>query len=82
MDWYEEIAKRLCEGRMLDVYSDGYVILCRNEYASNLMADLIESFYLSDGEEVIVNTGYFDPDEDERNGETDRFTGWWYVDLD
>ena len=81
MDWYEEIAKRLCECRMLDVYSDGYVILCRNEYASNLMADLIESLYLSDGEEVIVNTGYFDPDEDEQNDETDRFTGWWYVDL-
>ena len=26
-----------------------------------------------------VNTGYYDPTQDERNNEVDKFTGWYYV---
>lgn len=26
-----------------------------------------------------VNTGYYDPEEDKRNNEIDKFTGWYYV---
>ena len=26
-----------------------------------------------------VNTGYYDPEEDKRNNEVDKFTGWYYV---
>lgn len=56
-------------------------ILVATEGAANVVADLIEAFYRSQGEEISVNTGYYDPKEDKRNGETDKYTGWWYVDV-
>ena len=56
-------------------------ILVATEGAANVVADLIEAFYRSQGEEISVNTGYCDPKEDKRNGETDKYTGWWYVDV-
>lgn len=50
-----------------------------SEEAANAVADLIEAFYRSQGEEISVNTGYYDPEEDKRNGEETEHTGWWYV---
>lgn len=42
---------------------------------------MFECLYKAQGEEIIVNTGYYDPIEDERSGEVDRYTGWWYVNI-
>lgn len=36
---------------------------------------------IRDGEEILINTGYYDPEEDKRNGEEDRYTGWYYVNI-
>ena len=59
---------------------DGQILVVSEE-AANAVADLIEAFYRSQGEEISVNTGYYDPEDDKRNGETDKYTGWWYVDV-
>lgn len=69
-------------------YSDGIIwsdedaeILVKTESAADAIADLITLLYRSQGEEVLVNTGYYDPEEDKRNNEEDRYTGWWYVNI-
>ena len=31
--------------------------------------------------DVKTHAGYYDPEEDKRNGEEDRYTGWWYVNI-
>ena len=81
MDWFYMICDRLRDYSDGDVWSNGTEILCKTESAANAMADLIESLYRSDDEEVVVITGYYDPEEDKRNGKEDRYTGWWYVDI-
>ena len=45
------------------------------------MADRIEELYRKQGEDVMLSTGYYDPEEDKRNGEEDEYTGYWYVDI-
>lgn len=50
-------------------------VLCESEELADAVADLFDAVY----GEPTVNTGYYDPEEDERNGETCRDTGWWYV---
>ena len=52
-------------------------ILCDTEAMAEGVADLLEALGFS-----YVRTGYYDPVEDERNGEVDDYTGWWYVDWD
>ena len=42
---------------------------------------MLTTLYRTQGEEVEINTGYYDPEEDERNNEVDRYTGWWYVNI-
>ena len=53
-------------------------ILIDNEVRAEAVADFIED--LVGGQ--IVTTGYYDPEEDERNGETDQYTGYYYVSID
>ena len=64
------------------IWSDGNEILVKSEDAADKIADAIELLYQSQGEDILVNTGYYDPEEDKRNNEEDRYTGWWYVNID
>lgn len=64
------------------IWSDGEEILVKTESAADTIADLIEALYRAQGEEILVNTGSYDPEEDKRNNEEDRYTGWWYVNID
>ena len=50
-------------------------ILVKTEQLANAIADLFDAMY----GEPTVNTGYYDPSEDERNEETDDCTGFWYI---
>ena len=43
--------------------------------AVNRIADMLDSM----GFDAV--TGYFDPKEDERSGEVDSLTGYYYVDI-
>ena len=66
-----------------EVWSDGDQILCKTESAANALYDLLWQLYNAQGETIFdLHTGYYDPKEDERNHEEDRYTGWWYVSTD
>lgn len=83
IEWFDVIAECLPDYSDEDVWcNNGDEIMCRSCDAANAIANMIESLYRSQGEEIVVKTGYYDPEEDARNGETDRCTGWWYVDID
>ena len=78
-DWLSEISNRLRDYSDGDVWSAGDEILCKTESAADALADMLWQLYRSQDEDVVITTGFYDPEEDKRNGEQDRFTGWWYV---
>ena len=82
INWFNEIANRLRDYSEGPVWSSGYEILCKTEDGADALADMFETLYASQGEDILVNTGDYDPVEDERNNEVDSFTGWWYVNID
>ena len=82
INWFEEISSRLRDYPDGDIWSAGCEILCKTEAVADALADMFECLYKAQDEEILVNTGYYDPVEDERNGELDRYTGWWYVNVD
>ena len=83
IDWMEMIVNALPDYSDAIIWSDGgKKILVKTESAANTIADLIDTLYRAQGEEVLVNTGSYDPEEDKRNNEEDRYSGWWYVNID
>lgn len=83
IDWMEMIVNALPDYSDGIIWSDGATeILVKTESAANTIADLIEALYRAQGEEILVNTGSYDPEEDKRNNKEDRYTGWWYVNID
>lgn len=82
MDWFSLLADRLRDYSDGDIWSNGCEILCRTESAAAAIEDLLWQLYNTQGEDVSVITGYYDPDEDKRNDEEDRYTGWWYVTVE
>lgn len=82
MNWFQEIASKLRDYSDGAVWSAGDEILCKTESAADALADLLWQLYRSQGEDVVITTGFYDPEEDKRNGEQDRFTGWWYVNIE
>lgn len=82
INWFEEIAGRLRDYSEGDIWvAEGCEILCRTESAADAIADMLEQLYRSQDEEILINTGYYDPEEDKRSNEEDRYTGWWYVNI-
>lgn len=57
---------------------DGDEILCRKERQAEALADFFDDLYAY----PTVSTGYYDPVVDERNGEVNDHTGWYYVTID
>ena len=55
-------------------WTDGEQILCKTEEEVNIVADFLEDLGFCD-----LNTGYYDPIEDEREGCVDDHTGYWYI---
>lgn len=68
-------------GTRLEEATHGYVkriqslIASKDEATVNRIADMLDSI----GFDAV--TGYFDPKEDERSGEVDSLTGYYYVDI-
>lgn len=68
-------------GTRLEEATHGYVkriqslIVSKDEATVNRIADMLDSM----GFDAV--TGYFDPKEDERSGEVDSLTGYYYVDI-
>lgn len=61
-------------GRRTIIWAVEDEILCNFEDVAETIGDFLE--YLGFD---AVNTGYYDPEEDKRNNEIDKFTGWYYV---
>ena len=57
---------------------DGEEILCKTEQIAEGIADLFDALY----GEPTVNTGFYDPEEDKRNGEVNDRTGYYYVTIE
>lgn len=82
IEWFEIIVERLSDCSDRSIWSpSGDEILCKTENVANVLADILEQLYKAHGESVIINTGFYDPEEDKRNGEEDCRTGWWYVTI-
>ncbi len=82
IDWMEMIVNALPNYPDGIIWADEDEILVKTESTANTIADLIETLYRAQGEEVLVNTGSYNPEEDKRNNEEDMYTGWWYVHID
>lgn len=62
-------------------WTNGSEILCPTETECEIVADFLEDLFAGYGE-IKMHTGYYDPDEDRRSGETDDNTGFYYIDFD
>lgn len=58
------------------IWTDGSELLCCDETT----ADVVASFLTSLG--FDAHTGYYDPEEDAKDGIYDDHTGAWYIDID
>lgn len=81
INWFDLITDRLRDYSEGEIWTSGDEILCKTESAAYAIADMFETLYKTQGEEIFVNTGYYDPEEDKKNNEADRYTGWWYVNI-
>ena len=56
-------------------WCNGEEILTKDGSEAECLANFFDQLY----GEGIVNTGYYDPVEDERDGAVDKYTGYYYV---
>lgn len=59
----------------VDMWYDLDAILCRTEEMAEALADWLNEF------DYDAATGYYDPEEDERDDCVDDHTGWYYVHI-
>lgn len=92
IDWFNEMVRRLekpvkdglilCGFRDEKFWCDGEKFMCKNESTANFLADMLESLYSAQGEDLTIITGYYDPEDDIQNNVVDGYTGLWYVEMD
>ena len=75
MDFFQTICDSLPDYSEGKVWSNGSEILVKTESAAETLADIIEFVSKANGIEVLCNSGYYDPEED-------RYTGWYYVNIE
>ena len=63
----------------VEIATNGYELLFKYECDCERIADLLDEKVFCCPE---THTGYYNPEEDERSGETDANTGWYYIDWD
>lgn len=62
-------------------WTDGNMILCPSESECEIVVEFLKDVLSGWEGTVEIVTGYFDPYEDVRNGETDNYTGFYYIDF-
>lgn len=60
----------------LRIWTDGSEILVSTEDGADAIAGFLDALGMDS------HTGYYDPEQDERDHATDDHTGWWYIDID
>lgn len=63
----------------VEAATNGDELLFKYEADCERVADAIDDYVFGYGES---HTGYYDPYEDAKSGETDANTGWYYIDFD
>ena len=63
----------------VEISTNGDELLFRSELDCERVADALDEHVFGFRE---CHTGYYDPEEDKRSGETDENTGWFYIDWD
>lgn len=58
------------------IWSDGEQLLTKTAAQADALADLIDLV-----DDCQTTTGYYDPEEDEKAGEVDELTGYYYVSM-
>ena len=61
-----------------DIATNGVEILFKNHLDCEYFADAVDEHVFGSSE---CHTGYYDPEDDERNDEVDANTGWYYMDF-
>lgn len=79
MDSVPNIYKEDFEYDDTEIATNGIEFLFKYEADCERFADALDRHVFNCRE---CHTGYYDPIEDEANGETDANTGWYYVDFD
>ena len=82
INWFNEFMHRLNEYPEGKIWSNGDDILCDSEKTAGVISNIINQLYSSQGEDITIITGYYDPSEDKRYGMADEYSGWWYVTID
>ena len=84
MDWITIIAEQLGYHPENEFWAnrDNKEILCKTKEKAETVACLIQLLYASQGEIVMPDIGYYDPEEDRRVGEEDEYTGCWSIMID
>lgn len=68
LDWME-----------VEIATNGDELLFKHEVDCEKFADLLDNHVFGTTE---CHTGYYDPYEDAKSGETDANSGWYYIDWD
>lgn len=80
--FYESLCKNLPSSAEEDIWSDGSMILCKDEKTAETIANVLELMYKKEEIDVVIVTGYYNPIDDARNDEVDMYTGWYYVSME
>lgn len=73
-DWIAERFPKSPDTAKDGIWYDGDEFLCRTDAQVEGIAD-----WMANVAGLETATGYYDPEEDQRNGETDQRTGWYYA---
>lgn len=82
IDWFNAVLSHLDGIKTRSFWCDGEQIMYESKSQAEFLADFIETLYKSQGEDIVVVTGYYDKREDERSGTFDGYSGKWYVSVD
>ena len=80
-DMFQSLCASLSHEAKGEVWTDGEEILCRTKAGADMLVAILSQMYSNRGISFDYSTGYYDPEEDERSGEVDNHTGWWYVTI-
>lgn len=76
-DFLTDCLEKYADHNRHGYWTNGQDILCRTEEEAEHLANFLEDIGFD-----CVMTGCYEPEEDERSGETDACTGFYYVALD
>lgn len=62
-------------------WTDGSEILCQSKAACENLATFLDKL-LCRLSSIAIHTGYYDPEEDVRNDEVDKRTGFYYIEFE